>query len=94
MSHDWLNLLFTGQLIHERLQDCDADFELAQAMEWQQQLISFLSHHSLTEPQKQALLLLIEQLVHAAEARGVALTHLQEDLIKTHQVSRKYLQSS
>jgi hypothetical protein len=95
MKRDWLNLLFAGQQLVDRLQDIESlESFLLLSTEWQQKLSEFLESNNLNLDQQELLLDMVEQVRVAAEKRCNETHRLQEELMTAHHVSRKYIQSS
>lgn len=96
MNNDWLNLLFLGNQLLDYLEDLDSDFDIDSRCfdDWSKSVLAFVQETALDEQQKQVLLSLIEQIGQMAKRRVDDVHNLQEALMKTHLVSRKYLQSS
>ncbi len=95
MKKDWLNLLFAGQQLVDRLQDIDSveNFPLLSS-EWQQNLSAFVKSNSLNLDQQKLLLDMVESIRVAAEKRCNETHRLQEEFMTAHHVSLKYIQSS
>lgn len=94
MNIDWLVLLFEGKQLVDVLIDKNQEINHELFVEWSNKVEQFIASNPLSQAQQQVLLSLVDEVERLAGARAGYIHQYHEELIKIHQVSRKYIQSS
>ncbi len=94
MNVEWLVLLFDGKQLVDVLIDKNQEINHELFVEWSNKVERFVTSNRLSQEQQQALLSLVDEVERLAGARAGYIHKHHEELIKMHQVSRKYIQSS
>lgn len=94
MSSEWMILLFDGKLLADMLNDQNRDINHSVFVEWSSRVERFVASNPLSQQQQKVLLNLVDEVERLAGARAGFIHKHHEELIKMHQVSRKYIQSS